>query len=106
MSGLFPLIIFVYWKDVSHRGVFLNFEYYYKVWFFNYDLNLEFLTAIFFPYFMKRENNCPSGPYISNKEMATHSIFLPGESHGQRSLLGYSPWGRKESDTTERLHDH
>ena len=30
--------------------------------------------------------------------------FLPGESHGQRSLGGYSPWGRKESDTTERLH--
>ena len=30
-------------------------------------------------------------------------VFLPGESHGQRSLVGYSPWGRKESDTTERL---
>ena len=29
--------------------------------------------------------------------------FLPGESHGQRSLAGYSPWGRKESDTAERL---
>ena len=26
-------------------------------------------------------------------------VFLPGESHGQRSLEGYSPWGRKESDT-------
>ena len=30
-------------------------------------------------------------------------VFLPGESHGQRSLTGYSPWGHKESDTTERL---
>ena len=29
-------------------------------------------------------------------------VFLPGESHGQRSLLGYSPQGRKESGTTER----
>ena len=28
-------------------------------------------------------------------------VFLPGESHGQRSLAGYSPWGRKESDTTK-----
>ena len=28
-------------------------------------------------------------------------VFLPGESHGQRSLAGYSPWGLKESDTTE-----
>ena len=30
-------------------------------------------------------------------------VLLPGESHGQRSLAGYSPWGRKESDTTEQL---
>ena len=29
-------------------------------------------------------------------------VFLPGESHGQRSLEGYSPWGHKESDTSER----
>ena len=28
-------------------------------------------------------------------------VFLPGESHGQRSLVGYSPWGQKELDTTE-----
>ena len=38
------------------------------------------------------------------KEMAIHSVLLPGKSHGQRSLIGYSPWGRKESDMTERLH--
>ena len=30
-------------------------------------------------------------------------VFLPGESHGQRTLVGYSPWGCKESDTTEQL---
>ena len=30
-------------------------------------------------------------------------IFLLGKSHGQRSLAGYSPWGRKESDMTEQL---
>ena len=30
-------------------------------------------------------------------------VFLPGKSHGQRSLAGYSPWGREETDTTERL---
>ena len=48
--------------------------------------------------------------------MATHSnilswrmewqpipVFLPGKSHGQRNLAGYSPWGRKGLDTTERL---
>ena len=33
--------------------------------------------------------------------MATTPVFLPGESHGQRSLAGYNPWGRKESDMTK-----
>ena len=33
-------------------------------------------------------------------------IFLPGKLHGQRSLVRYSPWGHKESDTTERLQFH
>ena len=33
--------------------------------------------------------------------MATHSVFLSGEFHGQRSLAGYRPWDRKESHTTE-----
>ena len=33
-------------------------------------------------------------------------VLLPGKSHGWRSLVGCSPWGRYESDTTERLHFH
>ena len=33
-------------------------------------------------------------------------ILLPGKSHGRRSLVGCSPWGREESDMTERLHFH
>ena len=33
-------------------------------------------------------------------------VLLPGKSHGQRSLVGCSPWGGWESDTTERLHFH
>ena len=37
------------------------------------------------------------------KEMATQSVFLPGEFHGQRSLAGYSPKGRKDLDVTEWL---
>ena len=31
-------------------------------------------------------------------------ILLPGESHGQRSLVGYCPWGQKESDMTEQVN--
>ena len=42
------------------------------------------------------------GVYWSRNWQPT-PIFLPGEFHGQRSLAGYSPWGRKESDSTEQL---
>ena len=37
------------------------------------------------------------------KKWLSTPVFLLGESHGQRSLVGYSPWGHKESDTTEQL---
>ena len=41
------------------------------------------------------------------EEIATYSIFLPGLSCGQRSLGGYNPWGRKESNMTEETeHIH
>ena len=40
------------------------------------------------------------------KKMAIHSSILAGEVSGQRSLAGYSPWSRKESDRTERLTPH
>ena len=38
------------------------------------------------------------------KEMATHSSTLAWKVSWMGNLVGYSPWGRKESDTTERLH--
>ena len=41
---------------------------------------------------------------LLEKEMATHSSTLAWKNHERRSLVGYSPWGRKESDTTEWLH--
>ena len=37
------------------------------------------------------------------EEMVLYPVLLWGQSHGQRSLVGYSPWGRKELDTTEQL---
>ena len=40
------------------------------------------------------------------REWLPTPVFLPGKSHGQRSLVGFSPWGRKESNTTERLPFH
>ena len=40
------------------------------------------------------------------KKWQPNPVFLPGKSHRQRSLVGYGPRGRKESDTTEWLHFH
>ena len=40
------------------------------------------------------------------KEMATHASTLAWKFPGRRSLVGYSPWGRKELDTTKQLHFH
>ena len=45
----------------------------------------------------------PVGKISQRREWRPTPGFLPGESHGQRSLVGYSPWGRKGSDTTEQL---
>ena len=38
------------------------------------------------------------------REWQSTPVFLPGEFHGQRGLVGYNPWGCKESDTTEQLN--
>ena len=47
-----------------------------------------------------------SGRFPWKRKWQPTPVFLPEESHGGRSLVGYSPQGRKESDTTERLHFH
>ena len=44
-----------------------------------------------------------SGRSPGRKEWHPTPVFLPGESYEQRSLVSYSPWGRKESDITEQL---
>ena len=47
-----------------------------------------------------------SGSSPGEGEWQPTPVFLPGESQGRRSLVGFSSWGRQESDTTERLHFH
>ena len=44
--------------------------------------------------------------HLQRRQWHPTPVLLPGKSHGQRSLVGCSPWGRKESDTTERLCFH
>ena len=41
---------------------------------------------------------------ICTRKWQPTPLFSPGKSHGHRSLAGYSPWGLKESDTTEHTH--
>ena len=43
------------------------------------------------------------GKFPWRRKRLPTAVFLPGEFHRQRSLVGYSPWGHKESDTTEQL---
>ena len=46
------------------------------------------------------------GKILWRRKWQPTPVLLPGKSHGQRSVVGYSPRGHKESDTTERLHFH
>ena len=45
-------------------------------------------------------------PFTWRRQWPPTPVLLPGKSRGRRSLVGCSPWGRKESDMTERLHFH
>ena len=53
---------------------------------------------------------CRFDPWVRKipwrREWLPTPVFLPGEFHGQRTLVSCSPWCHKESDTTERLHIH
>ena len=53
----------------------------------------------------RRHKRCGFNPQVRKipwkRAWQPAPVFLPGESHGQRSLVGYSPWGRTESETTE-----
>ena len=51
-------------------------------------------------------NICISILYWWRRQWHPTPALLPGKSHGQKSLVGYSPWGRKELDTTEQLPFH
>ena len=55
----------------------------------------------------RRHKRCKFDPWVGKitqgRKWQPTPVFLPGEFYGQRSLADYSPWGRKELDTTERL---
>ena len=60
-------------------------------------LSIEFIT------FDGAQSNYSSNMKDWRRAWQPTSVFLPGDSHGQKSLMGYSPWGRKELDTAKQL---
>ena len=58
----------------------------------------------------KRDKRCSFDPWVRKMPWSGNGnplqYFLPGKFHGERSLLGYSPWGCRERDTTEQLSTH
>ena len=58
----------------------------------------------------RRHKKCGFSPWVEkipwSRKWPPTPIFLPGKFHGQKSLVGYSPWGHKELDTTEHLCTH
>ena len=75
-----------------------------------YDQDLNLLNQNFLPFGGRWEQGSNSLGFDSwfrkipwRREWQPTQVFLPGESYGQRNLSDYSPWDRKESDTTEQL---
>ena len=63
-----------------------------------------FIAALFTIARTWNQPRCPSvSEWIGKLRYMSPPVFLPGESHGQRSLAGYSPWDLKELDMTEQL---
>ena len=63
-------------------------------------------TSEWLCYHKKRPQKTSIVKDVWRRQWQPTPVLLPGKSHGQGSLVGYSPWGRKESDTIEQLHFH
>ena len=94
----------------SHSGtppLVLNFFFFFNISL-KYNLQLFVISKGFSGDSDGKESACSAGdgfePWVRKipwrREWLPTPVFLPGKSHGQRSLVGYSPWGHKESDTT------
>ena len=70
-----------------------------------YHLSCQhFLSPLLYYFLLSTYNYIIS--YYRRRQWHPTPVLLPGKSHGRRSLVGCSPWGREESDMNERLHFH
>ena len=69
---------------------------------------LFFLDEFWYAFFSRKLSIIFGFKITDNRRRRWHPtpVLLPGKSHGRRSLVGCSPWGREEPDTTEQLHFH
>ena len=79
-------------KIISHSHQYISLSGFFPLLFPIYSL--------FPPPFLRSYTEC------RRRQWHPTPVLLPGKSHGRRGLVGCSPWGRKESDTTEQLHFH
>ena len=80
------------------------------------EKNMKRMYIIWLPWWLSgKASTCHSrrqrfNPWIRNipwrRKWQPTPVFLPGKSHDQRNTMGYSPWGYKESRTTEYTHTH
>ena len=90
--------IISYKESIIHVGKFSNTELNYcpvvrgSWWLRWYRIYLQFRRPVFDPWVGK-------SPW--KRKWQPTPVFFPGKSHGQRALVGYSPWGYKELDTAE-----
>ena len=67
---------------------------------------ISFLKKLFFCVFIFRIQKCSELFCTDLRQWQPTPVLLPGKSHGQRNLVGYSPWGHEELDRTDQLHFH
>ena len=67
---------------------------------------LEWVAIVFSSTTFQMHQFISAQPSLQRRQWQPTPVLLPGKSHGWRSLVGYSPWGRWGSDMTERLHFH
>ena len=69
-------------------------------------LPIQFITCTGILFLYMDSLYYPVSFHFWRRQWQPTPVLLPGKSHGWRGLVGCSPWGRQESDTTERLHFH
>ena len=80
----------------TSKFLFIQVEYSNNLYNFNTQLSSQ----------VKSKKFTPTQHVCRRRQWQPTAVLLPGKSHGQRSLVGYSPWGCEELDMTERLQFH